>query len=200
LINTAETMPSVGAIVLAAGFSRRFGSIKLNARLPSGHSLLEKSLLNLQESSVCDIIVAGRQELAERATYECLQHLRIPCRLVMAQNAELGMGHSLADAARVIPDHWSAALICLADMPYVAPGTLQSLMKRSRPGLIIVPAYKNRQGHPVCFGADFFPDIARSQGDSGARHVIAKYAALTEILEVNDPGIVKDIDHPGDLE
>lgn len=192
-------MPSVGAIVLAAGFSRRFGSIKLNARLPDGHSLLEQTLLNLQQSSVSDIIVAGREELADTGTYDCLQHLHTPCRLLITQNAGLGMGHSLADAASNIPAHWSAAMICLADMPYVSPPTLQSLITHSQPDRIIIPVYQGQRGHPVCFGAEFFPALTNSRGDSGARHVLGKFAGQITELTVNDAGVIKDIDRPGDL-
>ena len=192
-------MPSVGAIVLAAGFSRRFGGIKLNARLSGGHSLLEQTLLNLQASSVSEIIVVGRQELADTGTYNCMQKLHTPCRLVMTQNAGLGMGHSLADAASHIPSHWRAALICLADMPYVSLPTLQNLIRLGQPDRIIVPVYTEQRGHPVCFGADFFPALTHSQGDSGARHVLANFAGQIIELPVNDPGVLKDIDRPGDL-
>lgn len=200
MIIAAETMSSVGAIVLAAGFSRRFGSIKLNARLPDGRSLLEQSLLNLQDSVICDIIVVGRPELAETGTYDCLQHLHRPCQLVMTQSAELGMGHSLADAARAIPAHWKAALVCLADMPYIAQHTLDELIERSRSDRIIVPFFQGQKGHPVSFGADFFSELSDSQGDSGARHVLSRYANVIETLDVDDPGVIKDIDRPGDLE
>ncbi|ALO46025.1 nucleotidyltransferase family protein [Pseudohongiella spirulinae] len=193
-------MPTVGAIVLAAGFSRRFGSVKLNARLPGGHSVLEQSLLKLQASAVSDIIVAGRQELAALGCYDCMLQLRKPCRLVITEHSELGMGHSLAEAAKVIPEHWGAALVCLADMPYINPQTVDKLIKHSRSDRIIVPVYQEHRGHPVCFGADFFLEIANSQGDSGARHVLGRHVTRTETLEVDDPGIIKDIDRPGDLE
>ena len=117
----------VGALVLAAGFSRRFGATKLLAALPENQqiSLFEQTLINLCKA-LPTIIVVYRPELRtqfheirDRAT----QHYPgTVITLVESKQAESGMGASLAFGASHITD-WDAALVCLADMPYVMPST-----------------------------------------------------------------------------
>lgn len=187
---------TTGAILLAAGFSRRFGSIKLNAVLPDGRTVLQHTS-HLLAATVSEFLVVTRPALLDAGV---LQHTAInQSQIVLCQDAEMGMGHSLRCGIRALPEHWDACLVCLADMPFIKPATLQRLLAMASPQRIVIPEYNQHRGHPVCFGRDFFTELAHSQGDTGGRDVIKRHASKVEPVAVNDAGILQDIDTPEDL-
>lgn len=196
---TEKNTAKIGAIMLAAGFSRRFGSIKLNAVLPSGKSVLQQSMFNLSRS-ISDIILVTRQDLVESNVLQPLQHEKCLYQQVLCPDAENGMGHTLACGIQAIPADWDACLICLGDMPFISPVTLQQLVNAATHNNIIVPVYQEQRGHPICFGKFFFPALNQCSGDAGARALINQHKHQITELNTNDPGILKDIDTPEDLD
>jgi molybdenum cofactor cytidylyltransferase len=190
--NPVDKMP--GAVLLAAGFSVRFGSIKLKATLPDGNTILRKTFNNLLQATE-NIIVIGRMELLEQGVYDFIPALHRPY-LFLCDDARLGMGHSLACGIRHIPPTWQSAMICLGDMPFVRRDTLMRLLSAGRSQNIIIPRYQSARGHPVIFGRQFFPELQLCQGDSGARHVLQANPNSIIELDIDDPGILQDIDTP----
>lgn len=187
---------TTGAILLAAGFSRRFGSVKLNALLPGGSTVLQQSSHRLL-SVVSDVLVVTRPDLLDAGVLDGTG--LSDTQIVLCRDAGLGMGHSLACAMRALPPHWDACLVCLADMPFVKAVTLTQLHCKAAHDRIIVPEYKHQRGHPICFGRDFFAELAQSQGDTGGRDVIRHHPTKVDIVALDDPGILQDIDTPQDL-
>lgn len=187
-----------GAILLAAGFSRRFGDIKLKAVLPNGNTVLQQSFINLS-ASISDIILVSRQDLVDKGILESLHPDETPYQLVLCADARDGMGHTLACGIRALPADWDACIICLSDMPFVSPATFTQLTATATPDNIIVPGYQGKRGHPVCFGRTFFPLLAACNGDIGARDLIKRHEDRIIELASNDPGILRDIDTPADL-
>jgi molybdenum cofactor cytidylyltransferase len=185
-----------GALLLAAGFSRRYGSVKLDARLSCGRTLFEQSFANIKQVTD-EIIVVGREELLIGGTYDCLQ--TNPARLILCPDAEHGMGHSLAAGIRAIPDHWEACLICLADMPSLSSQTLHQIIAASAAERIVVPIYQGTKGHPVSFGRNFYHLLEHSKGDLGARQLINQFSDSVVTLNLQDKGILIDVDRPQEL-
>lgn len=187
---------TTGAILLAAGFSRRFGSIKLNAVLADGKTVFQHSS-RLLAATVSEVVVVTRPALLEAGI---LEHSGLSSsQVVLCHDAELGMGHSLACGIRALPAHWDACLVCLADMPCIGTATLQLIQQKASSHRIIIPEFNQQRGHPVCFGSDFFAELAQSQGDAGGRDVIRRHPDKIELVTVNDAGILQDIDTPEDL-
>lgn len=183
--------------MLAAGFSRRFGSSKLQTPLKDGLSILQHSINTVLQSTE-NIIIAGRVGLHQQGAYAFLQS-KPPSpalQLVMCEDAESGMGHSLACAAQHIPNDWQAVLICLGDMPFIKPETLDAILAASAADAIVVPQWQGQSGHPVCFGRDYFTELSELHGDSGARALLQRHSAAVRYLPVDDPGILQDIDTP----
>lgn len=180
---------STGALLLAAGFSRRFNGCKLAATLSDGQNLFTHSLKPIRDS-FADILIVGREALLEQGVYDSAEGLDI----VLNPDAEAGMGSSLACGARLIPDHWRAAAICLADMPQLSPVTLLQLINLAREDRIILPIHDNKPGHPVIFGAQFFAALQHCHGDSGARQIIQTHHDAVIRIPVSDAGILQDID------
>ena len=105
------TSRSGGALLLAAGFSRRFGSDKRRQQLPDGRTLLEATVMRYSEV-FRDICVVLRTE--DEVLARTVRGLPGNPEIAIAEDAELGMGHSLAAGMRTVvsqssePWQWAA--------------------------------------------------------------------------------------------
>lgn len=111
-----------------------------------------------------------------------------------------GMGDSIAAAVRATPnaDGW---LVLPGDLPLVRPETLRAVAADLARHAVVVPHYQGRRGHPVGFSAKCGEALSELSGEQGAAHVVQAQAALNRMaaIEVDDPGIVADIDTLADL-
>jgi len=89
--------------------------------------------------------------------------------------------------------------ILLGDMPWVESATLDLLARVASGSTIVLPCHAGRQGHPVLFGRDFWPALARLKGDEGARSVLKTHADRCVRLDVEDAGVLQDVDSPDAL-
>ena len=79
------------------------------------------------------------------------------------------------------------------------PGGGADALVRARPpgrALLAVPRLAGRHGHPVLFAAALIADFLALPPDAEARAVIRQNIAHTTYIDVDDPGILKDIDDP----
>ena len=184
---------NIGAVILAAGFSNRFGGVKICARLHNGQTVLQQTLANIQ-TVVPDMVIITRSEIQPLIANEC------PDALVF-DDAEKGMGATLAFAMRQILEKqlWDGCLVCLADMPFIKPATYQQVYRCLKPDNIVVPCFAGRAGNPAGFGARYFSTLTGLTGDSGGRRIVQQHADAVVNLDVNDPAILQDIDTPDDL-
>lgn len=182
-----------GVILLAAGFSRRFGSIKLNALLPNGHTVFGQTYTRIK-AATDNILVVTRPELLNILLAEGSPKDNT----VLCHDADKGMGHTLACGIQSIPD-WSAALVCLADMPFIETATYTQLLNSLSEDGIVVPQFQGQRGNPVGFGRKWFELLAAATGDVGARGVMREHASSILKLAVEDEGVLRDVDVPGDL-
>lgn len=187
---------TTGAILLAAGFSRRFGDIKLNAVLPDGSTVLQQTA-RLLSDNINNVLVVTRPALLDANVLSKLTFSDE--QIILCHDADQGMGHSLACAVRAIPVHWHACMVCLGDMPFLGASTLQQLQQNASSHEIIIPTFQGQRGHPVVFGRDFFAELSQSQGDTGGREVVRNHPDRVRLIELDDPGILQDIDTPEDI-
>ena len=180
-----------GVIILAAGFGRRFGSDKRRYRLPNGKTLLQATYARYQTvfANVAVVVRDGDQSLvAELGSPDT----------VIAHDAELGMGHSLASGVRA-KSGWGYIFVALGDMPYVSRNTLSELkrnLESADNGTIVRPVYEDHPGHPVGFTPAHYAALARLEGDNGARSVLTREKAHILAIAVNDEGVLRDLDEP----
>ena len=194
-------MPESGVqtLVLAAGQGRRFRqhldqdklSVPSHAQEAST-SVLEATLLAVQ-GVTRDCLVVVRQDNAPLRDWLAINEPRFGyATLVVTTN---GLGHSLAQAVA----HRPAArgwLVVLGDMPYVRSDTLRRLFAAIRPDGLVVPVYQGRRGHPRGIGSAYRDALQALDGDQGAQALFAN--GCVEEIEVDDPGILQDIDRPQD--
>ena len=181
------TKPTIGAIVLAAGFSSRFGSSKLLARLSSGESIFQQTVQRIAEAFP-ERLVVTRPEMTA-----ALQELAPGTPILSFERAEQGMGATLAFAAQNIGD-WDGCVVCLGDMPFIETSTYNLIAEHVTADSIVTPTFDFRAGNPVAFGKNFFTDLKALTGDNGGKRLTGMYPQAVQELQVSDPGILQDID------
>jgi molybdenum cofactor cytidylyltransferase len=87
--------------------------------------------------------------------------------------------------------------VALGDMPWVRPDTLLQVAASITPDRASVPTYQGTRGHPVGFGVAYGSGLSALQGDQGGRLLLRE--GRVTWLEVDDPGILRDVDVPHDL-
>ena len=177
----------VGAIVLAAGFSSRFGSSKLLAGLSNGKTVFQQTVERIAEAFPERLVVtrpdmvAALQELAQGTSILCFEH------------ADQGMGATLAFAAQQIGD-WDGCVVCLGDMPFIETSTYSLIAGLVTVDSIVTPTFDSKVGNPVAFGKNLYTDLEALTGDSGGKRLTSMYPQAVRELQVSDPGILQDID------
>lgn len=184
------------AILLAAGSARRFGGDKLMHALPHEVPIAVQALRHLKSVfAVGDIVAVVRPDtgaLAGRLREE-------GCTVVPCENADEGMGASLACGARAAGAA-GGYLVALADMPFIRPSSIEAVRDAVAGGAAFaVPFFHARRGHPVGIAGEFGPQLAGLRGDEGARGLLQANPARVLKVPVGDPGVIRDIDTPGDL-
>jgi molybdenum cofactor cytidylyltransferase len=184
-------------LLLAAGKSERWRAAggaghKLDAML--GDSTVFAHALTLAIASRCEVRVAISKSTPPAAAAMC-RMLGINTLLCTG-----GMGDVIAQAVRQTFSE-SGWLIAPADMPCIRKTTYAALVRAlTQPGgnvAIAAPYVGEQRGHPVGFAASLRSELIALTGDTGARSVLAGHAVTR--IDVDDPGILLDIDSPGDL-
>ncbi|TDX27606.1 molybdenum cofactor cytidylyltransferase [Modicisalibacter xianhensis] len=184
------------ALVLAAGHSRRFGTDKRQARLADGRPLLSVTLaLATRCFDEVWIVVRQGERPAELG-------IGLAPHVVQAPSDAIGLGTSLASGVSALLEAQAdatAVAVMLGDMPWIQPATCQALGHAASASRIVRPRHTGQAGHPVLFGRQFWPELAHLRGDRGAREVLRTHADACDFMDVDDPGILLDIDVPADL-
>jgi molybdenum cofactor cytidylyltransferase len=185
---------NIAGILLAAGAGSRFGGEKLLHPLEDGVAIAAHAARNLL-AATSDVIAVVRW--GDFPLYDMLE--QEGCQVTMFQGAARGMGASLAHgvAQARSADGW---LVALADMPRIAPDTIQRVIQALQEGaLVAAPVRKGERGHPVGFGAALRDELLALDGDQGARAVVERHRSAVKLVECEDEGIFYDVDRKSDL-
>ena len=188
-------MPSEpAALILAAGRASRFGADKRQARGPWAGPLLHHVLSLYRPIFTRLALVTGPDDGfgAEACRAFAVERVINP-------EPDLGMGRSLAAGAAWLEEQNAAcAVIGLADMPFIAAATIAAIAAEgARSGRAVAPSFQGQPGFPRALPAALFPKLRTLSGDRGAAALIDWRDALW--LEVEDAGILADIDKPEDI-
>jgi molybdenum cofactor cytidylyltransferase len=183
-------------VLLAAGLGSRFDPDgmhnKLLARMRVGTPVAHEAAHRL-------LAVVPRVVAVVRPGSDALARLLndAGCEVVFAPAAERGMGASLA-AGIEASDDAEGWIVALADMPRIAVTTIEALARALDGGAsLVAPFYEGQRGHPVGFGVAHRDALLKLDGDAGARSLLMSQHVTR--LDVDDPGILRDVDTPEDL-
>jgi molybdenum cofactor cytidylyltransferase len=185
----------VGAIVLAAGRSRRMGAANKLLLSIDGAPMVARCVDAVLASQARPVVVVTGHE-AERVR-EALAGRGV----AFAHNPapESGLSASLRTGVAALGGAVDGALVCLGDMPWVTGETLAALaaaFAASAGRAICVPTHAGRRGNPVLWPARCFGEIAGLEGDRGARGLLAVHPGEVCYVPVADAGVTRDVDTP----
>jgi molybdenum cofactor cytidylyltransferase len=194
------TMAGAGpaVIVLAAGQGSRFLGEEHKLSQSLGGMTVLGSTLRHAIATHLPVVVVTTQPLAELASHSVAARdvIVVPAADTPGETG-LGMGYSISVGVAARPDA-SGWLVLPGDMPQVLPQTIQAVARELALHPVVYAQYKGRRGHPVGFSAELYSELIALRGDEGARRLVARYPALG--LEVDDPGVLVDVDTQADLE
>jgi molybdenum cofactor cytidylyltransferase len=183
---------SAAGVILAAGESRRMGSPKALLRY-RGQTFLDTLISLLAPRCSPVIVVLGAN--ADQIRRGLSRDAACEAAFVINPDYRTGQTSSMQCGLRAVPPDAEGVLFTLADHPAVAASTIDALAAQPRP-LIRVPRFEGRRGHPVWFSRALIAEFLALPADGAARDVVYSHTNETEYLDVNDPGIVADIDDP----
>jgi molybdenum cofactor cytidylyltransferase len=187
----------IGAIILAAGESRRMGRQKL--LLPyAGRTVIERIAdAALQSRADHVVVVTGYEPERIHAALDGYA-------VTFAQNDRYaeGMLTSIRTGLAALPKDLEAFMVVLGDQPSLTPAIIDFLIdgfRASEKG-IVVPWIDDDSGHPIIIDAAYREEVMTQFDDTGLRGLI--YGRPEEVyrLPVTDPGVLRDMDTPEDYE
>jgi molybdenum cofactor cytidylyltransferase len=168
------------------------------ALLPiQGETFLARTVHTLR-SAGCDpvlVVVAEGGEVEEHVTREAEQ-----AGARVLRNAAPGEGPitSIRLALRALDDSVAGFVFLPVDHPLVRAETVVTLLDAARRdgALLTVPVHRGKRGHPAVFGSMLFAELADPGLKGGARIVVHRHLDRALLVDVDDPGVLMDIDTP----
>ncbi len=182
------------AIVPAAGAAERFGAEKLLA--PVGDApLIERTIRSLLDGGVDRVVVVlapGADRL--RDLIERIAHVDV----AVNRDRDRGMLSSVQAGLRA--HRGDPILVLPGDMPYVEPATVAALLRRQEEdGSIVSPRFRGKRGHPVVMPGQLRDEVLAAPDGETLHDVLRRHASERVDLDVEDKGVVRDVDVPRDL-
>lgn len=197
---SAERASRIGAVVLAAGRSARMGEPKQLLRV-GGRAVLELVLESVRGARVDEVVLVlgfAAEEIRRQIAPELLDDVMV----VVNPRFQGGMAGSLRVGLAALSADVDAALIVLGDQPLVRSATMERIVERYRGSEteMVIPVHRGRRGNPVLLGQGVFAEAMALNGDTGCRAIFAKHAKGILEVDVDDPGILQDMDTREDYE
>jgi len=127
---------------------------------------------------------------------EAFRERGIKATLVVNPDPERGMLSSLQCGLRAVPPEADAVLFTPADYPAVGAGTIRALAAGASSAPLAIPVFENRRGHPVLIARPLVAEILALPEHARASDVIHRYLDRAMMIQVQDRGVVEDIDDP----
>jgi len=187
----------IGVVLLAAGNSKRYHSVKL-LEVINGKKMYKHMLeLTAKLAVTPKVMVTQYEEIRENA-------FQFGFEVVMNSEPDIGISHSirlgLSKALETEPN-LDGVLFSVCDQPYVNQATLLQLLnvfQKTEKGIACI-AHKEVLGNPCIIGKKYFGELFALSGDSGGKKIINKYPENVELVLVNNIKEMIDIDYKEDV-
>ena len=189
----AGPSPTYAGVIPSAGASARMGRPK--GLLPVGGESFLKRTVGALRAGGCDpvlvVVAEGERGLAAEAEAAGARVLTNPD---PGEGPITSLRLALAALDSAVPGFaWLPV-----DHPMVRADTVARLLEAARLARapLTVPMYQGKRGHPAIFGSALFPELDDPRLEGGARTVVHRHLEAALKLEVDDPGVLVDIDTP----
>lgn len=185
--------PRVAGVVPAAGVSARMGKPK--ALLDAGGRSFVSAVVGALVGGGCDLVVVvtgvAQPDVRRRAE---------AAGAVVLENPDPGEGPitSLRIALEALGTSVDGVALLPVDHPVVRPETVAALLDAfaAAGAPLVLPTLDGRRGHPTVFHRRLFSELMDPALEAGARAVVHRHLREATLVEVQDPGILADIDTP----
>ena len=185
---------SVAGLILAAGKSERMGSPKSLLRV-GNTTFLEHIYLQAREGGLDPVrIVLGHEaETILQALPQLAPQVVFNLIYEMGQLSSLLRGLEALEAFPI-----EGFMLLLVDHPFVTGALIQRLVRAFSAGAspLVIPTCQGKRGHPVIFAKSLFSELKSTPMKAGAAAVVKNHANEILHLQVEDTGILIDIDTP----
>ena len=195
LVDNPPAEAKVAGIILAAGASRRMGSLNKLLASIAGKPLVRHAVESFVATSLSPIIVVVGYESDKVAA--ALKGL--PVQLVFNPDHAAGQGSSVRVGVKALDNNVTDAMIGLGDMPLL-PSTLLDFLIHTHIGReghacnITIPAFEGQRGNPVLWGKTFFPELITLAGDRGGRQLLNDHKAAQHLVACDHSSVLRDVD------
>ena len=191
-------MPGIGAIVLAAGASQRFGADNKLLASIGAEPLVRRVVQALVRGRITDIvIVTGHERALIEAAVDAL-----PVRFAHNENWASGMASSIVASVSALPADVDGAFIVPGDMPFLTATVIERLAgvfdEDGRASIVYPATSGGEQRNPVLWPRRFFGKLAALSGPQGAKQLLAALGAESIAVTIDDH-VFTDIDTEADL-
>ena len=195
VVDSAQIEAKVAGIILAAGASRRMGSLNKLLAFIAGKPLVRHAVEAFVATSLSPIIVVIGYEADKVAA--ALEGL--PVQLVVNPDHAAGQGSSVGAGVEAIDDKITDVMIGLGDMPLL-PSTLLDFLIHAHIGHeehlrnITIPVFEGQRGNPVLWGKTFFPKLITLTSDRGGRQLLNDHKAAQHLVACDHSSVLRDVD------
>lgn len=182
--------PTVGCVLLASGFARRYGSNKLLS-LRDGRPLYQHAFAALPAPLFTRAVVTSQYD--EILAYGGSQgYIPLP-----NPHAAEGIAAGLRLGLTALRD-LDGVLFAVCDQPNLKTNSISNLINsfQQSPQRIHALSFQGRRGNPVLFPRALFPELLALTGDTGGSNLLKRHPDLVTLVEVSTPSELEDVDHP----
>ncbi len=194
----------VGAVVLAAGQSKRMGQPKLLLPWGTG-TVIEQVVSTLIEAGAAEVVVVtGAEEAKIRAALARVGgEGTAQTALKFVQNPEFANSEmlvSLKVGMRALDAACDGLLMALGDQPTINTEAVRAVMETYARGeaTLVVPSYQMRRGHPWLVDRSHWAFLRDMPADQTLRDFLDAHKELIEYVVVDAPEVLEDLDTPDD--
>ncbi len=186
---------SIAAVILSAGLSSRMGNFKPLLKL-GNRTAIELVISAFSDNRINPIIVVTGHRRADLVPVV----ESTTASAVFNSNYIDGMFSSVQTGIAALPKDIEAFFVHPVDIPLISSQVVRKLCDAYQkiPGHLFYPCYKGRRGRPPLIPAKLIPHIQNSDDRGGLRTVLAAFEPLIREIEVDEPGILYDMDNTSD--
>jgi molybdenum cofactor cytidylyltransferase len=166
------------AVIPASGKSRRFGSDKRQA-LIDGVPMLERVVRLLDGAGAARVIVVDNNPDPDRGMFSTIQ---------------IGLTDAVTAGADIV-------LVQPGDMPFVRAETIRAVVDECRrTRRAVCPRFSGKRGHPLAIPSSLARQLLDVNPSTPLNEAFAAIGLIRHELDVDDPGVLRDVDVPSDLD